>query len=206
MSEPENNNIPETPETEPVGDAHPGVPQNDEPAVPESETPETPETVTNDESETPEPDQMQMQYGDAPPPSAKTGPLFAILGGLAGALILVLMLVFALGGGGDGKIALDYVRGQIDEAEMAELRELGMEMDIDFKLVAENKAKNLYIIDFIVDMAYMGETAKGGSMMVVKVDGKDAEEIMSYSYGELSWTDTSRSEALDMAKEYVTEY
>jgi hypothetical protein len=129
-------------------------------------------------------------------------------GGAVGALVFVIVLVNLVVSGlglNKSQLALNYAERNIKMIEIASWSEEKANVNMKCKLVDSNKKESLYVIEIYGTIKSDGENMKGGSFMVIKIDGKDAVQVQSYEYGDMSYyrDDITRSEALDDAKDYM---
>jgi hypothetical protein len=130
------------------------------------------------------------------------GGIFAVIAAIA--VVAVLVWFFVLSPSGAEKVALDYAKKEMSMG-VETIKEMGGSAKTNCSVAYKNAGKNLYVIDATIEMSYEGVSVKGGTMVVVKVDGKDAYDVRSYEYGDTSYG-TTKSEALADAKEYVNDY
>ncbi|MCL1822652.1 MAG: hypothetical protein FWG44_00455 [Oscillospiraceae bacterium] len=154
----------------------------------------------------PQGQQVQPQYAYAGAPIAPikiNKKLIIIAGAAISGLLLLLILISAISGpSGEAKVALNYVKNQGNAFSSYSFAGAGVK--IDYKVVAQNKSRSLYVVDVSMKASAFGESMSGGYFVVVQVDGKNARERNSYSYGDFSfWGNDSRADVLKDAKDFI---
>ncbi|MDR0197680.1 MAG: zinc ribbon domain-containing protein [Oscillospiraceae bacterium] len=196
-------------------------PPPQQPVQPQFQQPQQPVPPQFQQPQQSVPPQLQQPQQSVPPqfpsqqPVAEYGPppvigdmrvgknnTGAVVGVLAGvAVVAALLWIFVISPGGAEKVALDYVKEQITSSGV-DYSEYGAK--ISYKVAHKDSGKGLYVVDVAISMTYEGVTMSGGTLVIIKVDGKNASEFDDFSYGDMGYYD--RDEALSNAKERVKDY
>ena len=141
--------------------------------------------------------------GGATPQSAKKKRLIIIALILVAGMVLGILLTLLISGDPGKRAALDFAKRTIAEMKEESSWESNASVNMKYRIVASNKSQGLYVVEFHGSVRSDGETMKGGFFQIVGM-GTSGSTI---EYGDFAmWSDRNRNEALNLAKERISNY